>query len=427
MLSLVVRQVFSLACFALLSQATVGQDLSSRIVNQTAFQTLANKGGIATMLVSEKTLTLNACGKQGEGRLCCRKDLRHCLSAGSAMRIHFPQTCLLEKNDSLHIILQRNDQDVARQIFNQETFDKWHKTSAFFNGHTLRVEGAGPSALRCIEEIEDNSSTLKLEVQYLSEIPLDDNVYSLPEFKALFELLDSRQTSTHPAIGRLFPVETPVQVCTGFLSNNWKIITAGHCLDNIKSRRPVFELNVPPSRPSGELQHSDPSNQFPLKENIRRDKRSATACPKPRSGHDWGVLCSATALPKHARKYGFRISTTAENDAAIKVAGYSAVINPRNRNYTLQSASGRMQGEIRKTYSCLSHNVYTTFGNSGSPVYLKKSGDIKTVIGIHVANSADGNKAATAFNNPCLRCVLSGGEICARCQIAEYREELSCN
>ncbi len=370
----------------------------------------------------ELVVRVDGCAGKDPGPKCCPDSIKECQSAGSALRLHFPDECSLDNGDMLTISTDSPHAPPTTQILNNKSFKQWTKSSAFFNTHKLKIISMGASASACLNSMSKSPSLLGTEVQYTSK-PVPVNVPQVQyDYLGIPPDGDTRQVSSHPAVGRLFPPrQTPNGpiFCTAWVANEQRIVTAGHCLDDKKDfRKPLVQFNVPPSNADGgAMQHPDPVDQYPVRNNAKFDrgwKGSERSCPG-KAGKDWGILCATRTLPMTP----FTADTSLREEKATEVAviGYGLNYSHPERNFVQQKAASK-DFALKAENWCIGHNAVSTPGNSGSPIIVGNK-----VVGIQTDHAHWHNihYSGTSFDNSHLRCALWGedcglGEVQISCE-----------
>jgi len=245
---------------------------------------------------------------------------------------------------------------------------QWNSYSAFFNGNAVEIK--------------------------LYLFPTDHNIFiKINEVNvgkwsggALYESIcgptDDRVASNQPATGRLLNIG-----CTAWIIPNGKFATAGHCLD--ASNATFVEFNVPPSLPSGTLQHPGPEDQYSV-------DVSSKIFTNGGIGNDWGVFevfpNSITGLmPKEAQNAYWPLVQDLGPDS-IRITGYG--VDGGTANQTQQTHVGPNAGSSGTT---MRYVTDTEGGNSGSPVIDALTNN---AVGVHThggCTSSGGNNNGTSL------------------------------
>ncbi len=245
---------------------------------------------------------------------------------------------------------------------------QWNYFTAFFNGGVVEIK--------------------------LFVAPLDKQIFfetdevmvgewadgSLPESQC--GPTDDRISSNQPATGRLVSIG-----CTAWIIPNGKFVTAGHCLD--ASTGTVVEFQVPPSLPSGTIQHPGPEDQYSVDVTSKIFVNGGI-------GNDWGVFevfpNSITGLmPKEAQGAYWPLAQDLGPDS-IRITGYG--VDNGVDNQTQQTHVGPNAGSSGTT---MRYVTDTEGGNSGSPVIDALT---NTAVGVHThggCTTSGGNNNGTSF------------------------------
>ncbi|MAG56615.1 MAG: hypothetical protein CMJ83_10025 [Planctomycetes bacterium] len=240
---------------------------------------------------------------------------------------------------------------------------KWRNRSAWFNGDTVRVElWVAPGSVA-------SWRTDRVGVGIIAGA------------RSSICGTDTRVPSVDTRITRLI-TGTGLASCSGFLmSSDDCVATAGHCFN---SALITAEFMVPPSLPSGAVQHPTPQFQFPMDLGTLTTLNNGT-------GNDWALV---KLLPNNlgqtaSATYGFLplASAIPTSGAQVRLTGYG--VNTGVLSQTLQTDVGPF---VSAGGTFLTYRADTTGGNSGSPVVDELSG---LVIAIHTV----GGCTATAGAN----------------------------
>ncbi len=269
------------------------------------------------------------------------------------------------------------------QKLNTTTLEQWKNSSAFFNGHAVEVR--------------------------LFVAPLDKNIFfkineivagewgTASVIESICGPTDDRISSNQLATGRLVSIG-----CTAWIIPNGKIVSAGHCLDG--SGANVLEFQVPPSLPSGTIQHPGPEDQYSVDVSTKIFTNGGV-------GNDWGVFevfpNSITSLmPKDAQGAFWPLVRDLGPDS-IRITGYG--VDNGAANQTQQTHIGPNFGSSGTT---MRYVTDTQGGNSGSPVINGLTGE---AVGVHThggCNSSGGNNNGTStFHSAFWTAVDSGAGV----------------
>ena len=213
---------------------------------------------------------------------------------------------------------------------------QWGNTSAYFNGDTVVVElMGGPRTARNRLVIDHVTIEIgpPLPIGGCGICGLDDRVPTIENWA-----------------GRLQP-----QGCTASVWNEQScLVSAGHCV----AGNDCIEFQVPASEPNCLLNHPPVADQFPIIESLFVNGGV---------GNDWSVLRTGTNNLGQTvfERYG-QFRPIAEDPVLVgqqlTVWGYGADTECV-RTETQQSSSGNVMNVQSSYYT---HDVDTTFGNSGS-------------------------------------------------------------
>lgn len=286
--------------------------------------------------------------------------------------------------------------DNAVQTLHASHVTQWRKTSAYFNGDTVRIEilaypGTGDSHLTLSRTTAGDPS-------------------SEPETLCGS---DDRVLSNDPRAARHVP-----EGCSSWLHDdlNHTFITAGHCG---VSSADVQEFNVPLSTAGGSIVHPGPQDQYVV-------DPSSIQFTNGGLGNDYTYFaCFAnsttglTAFQAQGQCYVKAASAPVVSGQTLVITGYGVTSSPISPTWT----------QVQKTHSgpytslsgtVIQYRVDTTGGNSGSAVLNQATG---TVIGIHTnggcttsggANSGTAIQTSglqNALNNPLGLCKSGRGAV----------------
>ncbi len=276
--------------------------------------------------------------------------------------------------------------DGAQQILMPEGARQWHLTSAYFNGDAVRVEliappNCGPSRVA----LETSTASLGL----------------LGSLRNLCDGTDDRTLTTDARVARLLPVG-----CTGWLIDdaNTCMLTAGHCTSS--NDLDVVQFNVPPSEPSGALNHPPPSDQYVM------DPDSLQINIGPiELGNDWayyGVFPNSTTelYPYEAQNGRFRLELPQPaNGEILRKTGCGTTGGqvPGTHNQATKTTTGAY---VSLTGTILRFELDSSGGDSGSPVFYEGT-DIAFCIHTNGGCASTGTNSACGLNNVDLQNALA--------------------
>jgi V8-like Glu-specific endopeptidase len=276
--------------------------------------------------------------------------------------------------------------DGASQTLNARHLRQWQDTSAYFNGHRLRLE--------IIADADAAPSRVALSQAVVGTGPA-------PQPRTICGPEDDRVLSLDPRMGRIAPT-----ICTAWLIDDAAhcFLTAGHCTG---SGTQVVEFNVPLSDANGNVQHPGPEDQYPV------DPTSIQSSGNGGVGNDWAYFgCfpnTETGLsPAEVQGTWFQRASTPPpvQGQSIQITGYGSTSSPvPNEWYKVQKTHTGPYAANAGSY--LQYSTDTTGGNSGSPVVDWSTG---LAIGIHThggCSSGGGANHGTAIDNPNLLAAIA--------------------
>ncbi len=262
-------------------------------------------------------------------------------------------------------------QDGAEQRLDAAALARWQNTSAYFNGDAVEV--------KLFVAPGEEDVFVRME-----EVVVGDEPPSAPESQC--GPTDDRTPSNNPAAGRLLNIG-----CTAWIITGGKLVSAGHCVASASSAN-VVEFNVPPSLPSGTLQHPGPEDQYTV------DTGSIVSA-NGSIGNDWGVFRvfdnTQTGLqPLVAQQAAFTVVRDL-GPPTIRITGYG--VDSGTANQTQQTHTGPNAGSSGTT---MRYKVDTEGGNSGSPVIDEATGN---AVGVHtnggcLTSGSGSNSGTSTFN-----------------------------
>lgn len=198
---------------------------------------------------------------------------------------------------------------------------------------------------------------------------------------------DDRVPSNHAAIGRITTVN-----CTGWITANGLLVTAGHCADQIKNnnKEDIIEFNVPPSYLNGTPRPSEEKDRYVIDESsIDYENFYGTGAI------DWAVFRvfdnPVTGLqPIQAQDAFFELTQT-NSVSTIQVTGFgkaTGVLNYTQQTHSITSPNPTNVG------ATLAYMVDTEPGNSGSPIIDSETGK---AIGVHTDGGCPNSGTSTNY------------------------------
>ncbi len=176
------------------------------------------------------------------------------------LRVYFGEEIALGQGSFLRIT---SELDGEVQELDAAALERWHYSTAYFNGDTVRVELiGGPQTL-------DNRVAIdRLAWEIEPEIPIGTCGICGP---------DDRVQSDEDFAARLLPAG-----CSSTVYNSQScVVSAGHCIGSGM----VLEFKVPLSNPNCTLNHPPVADQFPVDD---------FAFTNGGIGNDWSVLVAGT-------------------------------------------------------------------------------------------------------------------------------------
>lgn len=268
--------------------------------------------------------------------------------------------------------------DRSTQILDPKSFQEWGGRSAYFNGDAVEIRFfVGP---------QDQGVHVGVREVVVGE-------WGPPPEKSICGPSDNRVDSTDSRVGRIDPIG-----CTGWMVDNGKLLTAGHCLDG--SGNTTLSILPPKSLSNGTVQFPPADRQYSI-------IQSSFDFVDGGVGNDWGVFAvndnSVTGLQPGAAHGSFAIRQDF-GPSTIRITGFGT--DSGIDNQSLQTHSGSNTGSSGTT---MRYNADTTGGNSGSPVIDEATNE---AVGIHThggCSSSGGNNSGTSFFNSALWTAVNSG------------------
>lgn len=285
-------------------------------------------------------------------------------------------------------------QDGSRQQLDAVSLRQWHGRSAFFNGGRVDVElHVAPY---------DAGVFVRLKEIWVGESALPQPA----EPQDICGATDDRVRTTDKAIGRFVfdPGLNQIAACTGWMTANSTILTAGHCADFGAYTQPdMIEFNVPLSNAAGDPQFANADDQYPIDQTHFDFHNNGL-------GDDWGVFealenSNTHLLPVHAQQAFYRLALAGDvHPVTVRVSGYGIDTTPNESNRVLQTHSGSYLGEtMAGNTGYVSYSVDTEGGNSGSPI-ISRTNTVSVTVGIHTNGgcTSGGSNSGTTFAHTAL-------------------------
>ncbi len=272
--------------------------------------------------------------------------------------------------------------DSATQRLDAETARQWRYQSAYFNGDSVEIS--------------------------LYVAPFDRDVFVnldkvvVGEWQPISKSLcgaDDRVPANDARVGRIVPIG-----CTGWIVDNGKYVTAGHCLNSNNSQ--ILEFNVPISNSDGSINHPGPEDQYPIDQGSFQFTDGGV-------GNDWGVFATfanSTTGQTAFNAQGAAFSLKQDlGPANIRITGFGVDNGTENQSH--QTEVGPNAGSSGTT---MRYETDTTGGNSGSPVIDNAT---NMAVGVHThggCGSTSGNNSGTSlFHNAFWQTLTGSGPSCS--------------
>ncbi|UZO79466.1 trypsin-like peptidase domain-containing protein [Aquimarina sp. ERC-38] len=239
--------------------------------------------------------------------------------------------------------------DNKSQTFNAQTLSKWQNSSAYLNGDKVKI------TITQNQGVNSSIRINKLEIGKVGNL----------QTKSQCGPKDNRIRSFHPAVGRIEPIG-----CTGWITRNGRIVTAGHCVPNAHSAS-LIVFKVPLSQPTGARVFPGPEDQYPI-------NSITTGYVRGSAETDWAVLIpgenSQTGLtPIQGQNRSFKV-VQAKPVGPIRIIGYG---NDTGRRNSIQQKHTGPLADYDDRF--VRYATDTEPGNSGSPI-INRWGN---VVGVH--------------------------------------------
>ncbi len=257
--------------------------------------------------------------------------------------------------------------DGAQQRLDATTLAQWQNGTAYFNGDAVRVE---------LHVAPGDAGVFAA----LSEVEIGG--FGVPESQCGPQ--DNRVASNDARAGRVM-----YNGCTGWIIDDGKLVTAGHCISGAS----VIQFNVPLSSSFGSVRHPGPEDQYSIDFGSRVWTNGGV-------GNDWGVFRvfnnSQTGLqPIDAQGASFELAQDL-GPSTIRITGYGT--DSGSANQTQQTHAGPNAGS---SGTRMRYQTDTTGGNSGSPVIDEATG---RAVGVHThggcyTSGGGSNSGTSTFNS----------------------------
>ncbi len=258
--------------------------------------------------------------------------------------------------------------DGASQRLDANELQHWGNQSAYFNGDAVEIE----------LYVASGDSDVGVAV---NEVVAGEKAANTRSLCAA----DDRISSTEPRVARIDPIG-----CTGWIAENGKILTAGHCLAGGNSNQ-ILSFNPPQSLPDGTVQFPGPEDQYAIDQSSFQFNSGGV-------GNDWGIFQvfnnSVTGLQPIQAQGAFTVVRDL-GPANIRISGFG--LDSGTSNQTNQTNVGPNAGSSGTTMRYITD---TMGGNSGSPVIDNQTG---RSVGIHThggctSTGTDNNSGTSFFN-----------------------------
>lgn len=230
--------------------------------------------------------------------------------------------------------------------------------------------------------------------------PRDDHAWDRLEDLAEdadYSIVGPRDNRVHEIATTRFPLNTICHLgrdfgdgrwrgCSAFLVGSRSVVTAAHCIYNVRVRRAPRRIRVVPGRRDRDT--------FPYGQRFAIAAYVPRAFVQPNQGsarnrviHDYGVIILDRPFSSLRRFMRMQALPDRELDALrhrglITIAGY-----PADRPVgTLWSHAERLK---RISPQRLFYSIDTCPGHSGSPIWIRRPREGPTVIGIHTSGILD--------------------------------------
>jgi V8-like Glu-specific endopeptidase len=270
--------------------------------------------------------------------------VRHVIRSSGAtwLRVRFDNARLGSASDVTITSLR----DGASQRLSAASLAQWGSRSAYLNGDAVEI--------RLSIRYPDRGVGIGISQVEAGQAPVG--------IESICGSADNRVASNDRAIGRLS------NGCTAWLIPNGRLVTAGHCADNMS----VVEFNVPLSTTGGLLQHPGPQDQYAV-------NTSSVVFSDGGEGNDYAVFTvfnNTTTGRTPLQTQGRSLSVTqAAPGSTIRITGFGT--DTGSANQTQQTHTGP---RVSTTSTLVTYAVDTTGGNSGSPILDVTTG---LAVGVH--------------------------------------------
>ena len=300
----------------------------------------------------------------GDGAIASEMAIRSILAVPGSpwMQLNFSQADLGQRS----YVEITSTLDGATQRLDAKTLRQWHHRSAYFNGDAVEVS--------LFVDPQDRGVSIDVFQVVIGEAP--------PSTKSICGS-DNRIASSEGRVARIDPIG-----CTGWIAENGKLLTAGHCLAG--SGNTTLSFNPPQSLSNGTVQFPGPDDQYSINQGSFQFTNGGVS-------NDWGIFTVANNSQTGLQPIQAQGSFDVRQDlgpANIRITGFG--VDSGSTNQTNQTHVGPNTGSSGTT---MRYATDTQGGNSGSPIVDEATGES---VGIHThggCSASGGNNNGTSFFN----------------------------